>query len=151
MIDGRGIGGARAVVREERLECRAPPGSSRPATAKADGDCDHAIAPVAACRPAGGCEDGGAPVRALGEPELLGPGTRVRGLGCLLEHVVHQARAHGEMPVDLLPVTWRATALPGAVTVASRCSKLSGVVYVLALRRFRVSVRSARRFVWVVV
>ncbi|WP_405454212.1 hypothetical protein OG350_36850 [Streptomyces achromogenes] len=52
-----------------------------PATAEAGGDCDHATAPAAACLPAGGCEDGGAPVTALGEPELLGSGTRVRGAG----------------------------------------------------------------------
>ncbi|MFF7094521.1 hypothetical protein ACFY9A_19315 [Streptomyces rubradiris] len=79
-----------------------------PAAAEADGDCDHATAPAAACLPAGGCEDGGASVRAPGEPERLGSGPRVRGPGQLLEDAVHQARAQGEKRADVLHVTWRA-------------------------------------------
>lgn len=36
------------------------------------------------------------------EPALLASDRRVRALGCLLEHAVHQARARGQMPAEAL-------------------------------------------------
>ncbi|MFJ6438710.1 hypothetical protein [Streptomyces sp. NPDC091416] len=47
-----------------------------------------------------------------GEPVLLGSDPRVRALGCLLEYAVHQARARGQMPDEVLQAV--AGALPAA-------------------------------------
>ncbi|WP_235787257.1 hypothetical protein [Streptomyces mutabilis] len=47
-----------------------------------------------------------------GGPALLGSDPRVRALGCLLEYAVHQARARGQMPTEVLQAV--AGALPAA-------------------------------------
>ncbi len=47
-----------------------------------------------------------------GEPVLLGSDPRVRALGCLLEYAVHQVRARGQMPAEVLQAV--AGALPAA-------------------------------------
>ncbi|MFE0857287.1 hypothetical protein [Streptomyces mutabilis] len=47
-----------------------------------------------------------------GRPALLGSDPRVRALGCLLEYAVHQARARGQMPAEVLRAV--AGALPAA-------------------------------------
>ncbi|MEU4077727.1 hypothetical protein [Streptomyces venezuelae] len=47
-----------------------------------------------------------------GGPALLGSDPRVRALGCLLEYAVHQARARGQMPAEVLQAV--AGALPAA-------------------------------------
>ncbi|MFC8949521.1 hypothetical protein [Streptomyces rochei] len=47
-----------------------------------------------------------------GGPALLGSDPRVRALGCLLEYAVHQARARGQMPAEVLRAV--AGALPAA-------------------------------------
>ncbi|MFC8704902.1 hypothetical protein ACFUIV_22325 [Streptomyces anulatus] len=46
------------------------------------------------------------------EPALLGSDPRVRALGCLLEYAVHQVRARGQMPAEVLQAV--AGALPAA-------------------------------------
>ncbi|WP_225828798.1 hypothetical protein [Streptomyces naphthomycinicus] len=47
-----------------------------------------------------------------GGPTLLGSDPQVRALGCLLENAVHQARARGQMPAEVLQAV--ASALPAA-------------------------------------
>ncbi|MFF4933424.1 hypothetical protein ACFY2H_31715 [Streptomyces griseofuscus] len=76
--------------------------------------------PAAQSTPAAPAGDGaagvfadGAPVAgSSGEPALLGSDARVRALGCLLEYAAGQARAHGEMPAEVLRAV--AGALPAA-------------------------------------
>ncbi|WP_274036751.1 hypothetical protein [Streptomyces sp. MMBL 11-1] len=47
-----------------------------------------------------------------GGPVLLGSDPRVRALGCLLEYALHQARARGQMPAEVLQAV--AGAIPAA-------------------------------------
>lgn len=67
-----------------------------------------AVGPAPAGAPADGSPAAGSP----GEPVLLGSDPRVRALGCLLEYAVHQVRARGQMPAEVLQAV--AGALPAA-------------------------------------
>ncbi|MFF8992615.1 hypothetical protein ACF09H_22300 [Streptomyces sp. NPDC014983] len=66
----------------------------------------------AAGPPSATTADHGAPAGSSGEPALLGSDPRVRALGCLLEYAVHQVRARGQMPAEVLQTV--AGALPAA-------------------------------------
>ncbi|MGC5400718.1 hypothetical protein ACPXCP_33855 [Streptomyces sp. DT20] len=68
-------------------------------------------APAGADGPAPGAPaDRAAAAGSPGKPALLGTDPRVRALGCLLEHAVHQARTRGQMPAEALRAV--AAALP---------------------------------------
>nr|WP_181411994.1 hypothetical protein [Streptomyces sp. F12] len=88
---------------------------TRPAAGTAE-ETEDGSAPVATDVPAATLDvpaDGGAPAQAGDSvTALLGSHPQVRALGCLLEYAVHQARARGQMPAEVLQAV--AGALPAA-------------------------------------
>ncbi|MEV7156951.1 hypothetical protein AB0N77_20360 [Streptomyces misionensis] len=85
---------------------------ARPAPGTAQTGDELAPPGDAAGPPPAATADHGAPAGSRGEPALLGSDPRVRALGSLLEYAVHQARARGQMPAEVLQTL--AGALPAA-------------------------------------